>query len=79
MIEVNIHRAKTNLSQLLQRAEAGEEVIISRDGVPVARLVRIERERHGQRKLGMDRGLFTVPDDFNAPLPDALTMFNHKI
>ncbi len=70
MIEVNVHRAKTNLSQLLQRVEAGEEVVISRDGVPVARLVRVERERQGRRELGADRGLFTVPDDFNAPLPD---------
>ena len=70
MIEVNVHRAKTNLSQLLQRVEAGEEVVISRDGVPVARLVRVERAREGRRRLGADRGLFTVPEDFNAPLPD---------
>ena len=76
MIEVNVHRAKTNLSQLLQRVEAGEEVVISRDGMPVARLVRVERTREGRRTLGADRGLFTVPDDFNAPLPaDVLAAF----
>lgn len=76
MIEVNVHRAKTNLSQLLQRVEAGEEVVISRDGVPVARLVRVEGTRQGRRALGTDRGLFTVPDDFNAPLPaDVMAAF----
>lgn len=72
MIEVNVHRAKTNLSQLLQRVEAGEEVVISRDGVPVARLIRLEAERQAGRRLGVDRGLFDVPEDFNAPLPDDL-------
>ena len=72
MIEVNVHRAKTSLSQLLQRVEAGEEVVISRDGVPVARLVRVERTAGGRRTLGADRGLFTVPEDFNAPLPEDL-------
>jgi prevent-host-death family protein len=41
-MRVNVGRAKTNLSNLLARVEAGEEVEIARDGVPVARLVRIE-------------------------------------
>ncbi len=72
MIEVNVHRAKTNLSQLLQRVEAGEEVVISRDGVPVARLVPLEGERQAGRRLGADRGLFAVPEDFNDSLPDDL-------
>ncbi len=72
MLEVNVHRAKTNLSQLLQRVEAGEEVVISRDGVPVAKLIRVEPNLHGRRELGTDRDLFTVPVNFNAPLPDDL-------
>lgn len=41
-MRVNVGRAKTDLSKLLARVEAGEEVEIARDGVPVARLVRIE-------------------------------------
>ncbi len=41
-MRVNVGRAKTDLSQLLARVEAGEDVEIARDGVPVARLVRIE-------------------------------------
>lgn len=65
--EVNIHEAKTHLSQLLKRVAAGEEIIIARGGRPVARLVRIEHEP--RRVFGIDRGLYSVPVDFDAPLP----------
>jgi prevent-host-death family protein len=67
-MEVNIHEAKTHLSRLLERVALGEEVIIAKAGKPVARLVAIES---GPRafKLGSSRGEFTVPDDFNDPLP----------
>lgn len=66
--EVNVHEAKTHLSRLLRRVLSGEEIVIARSGVPVARLVPIEpRER---RVFGLDRGRFTVPDDFDAPLPE---------
>jgi prevent-host-death family protein len=41
--QVNIHEAKTNLSKLIQRVEAGEEIVIARNGTPVARLVPIEK------------------------------------
>jgi prevent-host-death family protein len=68
MIQVNIHEAKTKLSQLLARVAAGEEVIIARAGRPIARLSGIQQSR-ASRKLGVDEGLFEVPDDFNAPLP----------
>jgi prevent-host-death family protein len=66
---VNIHQAKTHLSRLLQRVAGGEEITIARAGVPVARLVAVE-PRRTPRPLGMDRGRFTVPEDFDAPLPD---------
>jgi prevent-host-death family protein len=68
MVEVNVHEAKTHLSRLLRRVAAGEEILISRAGRPVARLVPV-RDRK-PRRLGLDRGLFEVPDDFDAPLPD---------
>ena len=42
MVTVNIHEAKTNLSRLLARVEAGEEVVIARNGKPVARLERVQ-------------------------------------
>jgi prevent-host-death family protein len=67
-MEVNIHEAKTHLSRLLERVSMGEEVIIAKAGKPVAKLVAIEQKR-GFRKLGIAKGDFTVPDDFNDPLP----------
>ena len=70
-MEVNIHEAKTHLSRLLQRVAEGEEVIISRAGKPLARLVAI-REEKSVRPLGFARGEVWVADDFNAPLPDDL-------
>lgn len=70
MIEVGVHEAKTHLSQLLRRVMAGEEVVISRGGRAVARLVPAAPAR--QRQIGRDRGLFKVPDEFHAPLPDDL-------
>lgn len=70
MVEVGVHEAKTHLSRLLTRVAAGEDIVITRSGRPVARLVPVERT--GRRRLGMDRGRFVIPDDFNAPLPDDL-------
>jgi prevent-host-death family protein len=71
-MEVNIHEAKTQFSRLLQRVAAGEEVIIARAGVPVARLVAVEAKPAKMRPLGMDRGRIWIADDFDAPLPDDL-------
>jgi prevent-host-death family protein len=68
MAEVNVHEAKTHLSRLLLRVAGGEEIVIARAGKPVARLVPIEPEP--QRVFGQDEGLFEVPEDFDAPLPD---------
>jgi prevent-host-death family protein len=67
MAEVNVHEAKTHLSRLLQRVAAGEEIIISRAGKPIARLVPIRQAV--TRTFGIDRGLFEIPDDFDAALP----------
>lgn len=68
MAEVNIHEAKTHLSRLLRRVQAGEEIVIARGGVPVARLVPVAPG--GPRILGQDRGRYEVPEDFDAPLPE---------
>ena len=69
MITVNVHEAKTHLSRLLVRIDAGEEVVIARAGKPVARLT----PYHGpseRREFGKDAGVLTVPEDFDQPLPD---------
>jgi prevent-host-death family protein len=71
MIEVNVHEAKTHLSRLLARVAAGEEVVLSKAGKPVARLVPY-RKLKGERPLGIDRGRYCVPDDFDAGLPESL-------
>ena len=67
MREVNVHEAKTQLSKLLRRVSAGEEIVIARSGKPVAKLVPVDEPP--KRVFGVDRGLFEVPDDFDAPLP----------
>jgi prevent-host-death family protein len=71
MKAVNTHEAKTQFSRLLRRVAAGEEITIANRGVPVARLVPVPRE-NSPRVLGILRGEFTVPEDFDAPLPDDL-------
>ena len=68
MVEVGVHEAKTHLSRLLTRVAAGEDVVITRSGRPVARLVPVERT--GRRRLGTDRGRIVIADDFDSPLPD---------
>jgi prevent-host-death family protein len=70
MKPVNIHRAKTELSRLVERAEAGEEIVIARAGRPVAKLVPLTKAR--TRRLGLLDGRFKIPDDFDAPLPESI-------
>ena len=65
---VNVHEAKTHLSRLLAQAEAGEEVIIARDGKPVVRLVRCQPR--GKRRFGAWRDRLVVDDSFFDPLPE---------
>jgi prevent-host-death family protein len=69
--EVNVHEAKTQLSRLLQRVTAGEEIVIANRGVPVARLVPV-LQAMAHRELGIESGHLRVADDFDAPLPAAL-------
>lgn len=68
---VNIHAAKTHLSRLIDRAAAGEEIIIARAGKPVARLAPLA-PAHAKREPGLWRGLIKIAEDFDAPLPDRL-------
>jgi prevent-host-death family protein len=71
MPTVNIHEAKTHLSRLLLRVQGGEEIVIARDGTPVARLVPLEAAGR-KRELGFARGEVRIAEDFDAPLPDEL-------
>jgi prevent-host-death family protein len=62
---VNIHEAKTHLSRLVERAAAGDEIIIAKAGRPVARLVKYT-ERRKPRRPGALKGRLWVADDFDA-------------
>lgn len=68
---VNVHEAKTQLSRLLLRVSQGEEVIIARDGKPVARLIPYASQP-AHRVPGSARGQVWIALDFDAPLPDEL-------
>jgi prevent-host-death family protein len=69
MTMVNVHEAKTRLSKLLEQVEAGQEIIIARNGHPVARLVPIPSRR---RRPGRLRGKVIMSRDFDAALPATL-------
>lgn len=64
---VNIHEAKTQLSRLLARVEAGEEITINRAGKPVARLVPIAKPT---RTFGLLAGAIRIAPNFDDPMPD---------
>ena len=70
MAMVNVHQAKTHLSQLLQEVERGEEVVIARTGVPVARLVAWSAPTQPVASPGAMRGQIELADDFDAPLDE---------
>ncbi|MFA7566341.1 MAG: type II toxin-antitoxin system prevent-host-death family antitoxin [Alkalispirochaeta sp.] len=67
MKTVNVHEAKTTFSRLIDRAHAGEEIIIAKDGKPWARLVPLQEPE--ERKPG--RYVEDVPDTFFEPLPES--------
>jgi prevent-host-death family protein len=71
---VNIHEAKTHLSRLVERVEAGEEVVIARAGRPVARLIPF-RQRTEPRRPGAWRGRVQLASDFDAPDDELLDAF----
>jgi prevent-host-death family protein len=66
---VTIHHAKANLSKLIEKATAGEEVIIARGTKPVARLVAVS-EVKGKRNPGSLKGVLHVGPEFFEPLPE---------
>lgn len=70
-MQVNVHEAKTIFSKLLERVKKGEEIIIAKAGVPVARLVPVTG-RPVRRVPGSAKGKITVAPDFEDPLPDEI-------
>ena len=73
MLTVNIHEAKLHLSELIEKAAAGEEIVIAKAGKPVAKLVSL----HGApsaRRLGIFQGKLNVPEDFDIALPEEMAL-----
>jgi prevent-host-death family protein len=66
---VNIFEAKTQLSKLIELAEKGQDVVITRAGKPVVRLTKLEPVKRPIR-YGVLKGQIWISDDFDAPLPD---------
>ena len=71
MRTVNIHEAKTHLSKLIDAAMHGQEIVIAKAGVPVAKLGPIFKEKP-KRKFGVLKGKIKIAKDFDAPLSDEI-------
>lgn len=76
--QVNVHEAKTKLSQLLAEVEAGREIVLARNGKPVAKLVPIQAEAKKKLRLGTWKGRIWMSPDFDAPLsPEELKAWGY--
>jgi antitoxin (DNA-binding transcriptional repressor) of toxin-antitoxin stability system len=67
---IGMHEAKTTLSKLVQRAAAGETILIGPHGRAEAKLVAVVAPTQPKRRIGLLKGRLKVRDDFDAPLPD---------
>ena len=72
MKTLNVHAAKTNLSRLLAQVEEGEEIVIAKAGIPVAKLISIARGKPPRRVLGKDKGKIWISDDFDETLTEEI-------
>jgi prevent-host-death family protein len=77
---ISVHIARAEFSRLIERAIAGEEIVITRRGKPAVRLMPVEESRP-RRKPGTLKGKFELPDGFFDPLPDEVinAFYNSKI
>ncbi len=69
MLTINIHEAKTHLSRFIEKAAAGEEIIIAKAGKPIAKLVPLD-SLPASRNLGIFKGQLNVPEDLDEALPE---------
>lgn len=75
---VNIYDTKTRLSQLVDKAASGEDVVVCRNGKPLVRITQLQAPKR-RIKFGLLKGKLTVPEDFDAPLPgDLLSSFEGR-
>lgn len=70
MSTVSLEEIQKDLLGCLERVQAGETLLVTRGDLPVAEIKPVRLPPAGPRPFGLAAGLFTVPDDFDAPLPD---------
>lgn len=74
MTTINLYEAKTNLSSLVERAAAGEEIVIAKNGVPKVKLVAVPLVK--ERRVPKNTlGIIDLPPDWDAPDPEFLDAF----
>ena len=78
MTQVGMHEAKTKLSQLVERAESGEEIIIARRGTPVVRLIPVARTSSMADVRGALRGEVRIAPDFDELPPELTSPFGEE-
>lgn len=74
MTQVNMHEAKTRLSELVERATNGERIVLARSGQPVAEIVPFNVSAQ-PRRGGRWKNAANIPDDFDAPSPEIEKLF----
>ncbi len=72
MSTVSLQDLQRDANALLNRVEAGEHLVVVRGGRPVAELRPVPAAQRNPRPFGLCAGAFTVPDDFDAPLPEEI-------
>lgn len=72
MKQINIYAAKTQLSQIVDRASKGESFVIAKSGTPLAKLVPLDDGRPAKVRFGLMKGKIHIEPDFDAPLPDGV-------
>jgi antitoxin (DNA-binding transcriptional repressor) of toxin-antitoxin stability system len=71
MKRMNIHEAKTHLSRELAALAPGDVIVICKNNQPIAELRALPKRLSRRRAWGLDEGVFRVPEDINAPLPES--------
>lgn len=74
---LNLYDAKTQLSALVDEAAAGKEIIIAKNGKPMAKLVAFKQRT--LRKPGKHKGKISTSKDFDAPMPDVEDLFENSV
>ena len=69
-VEVDIGEAQRNLPACLRRVADGQAIVITREGKPLAELRRVDARDFPPRPIGLSKGEFSIPADFDAPLPE---------